>query len=157
MKKPQIKYLKNYHVPHYLVDRISLAFDLFDDHAIVDSTLSMRRNEEVTGIFPGLFLNGKELELQSISLDNVMLTREDYEIRDEGIVVVPPKSPFVLRIRTKINPRENTSLEGLYMAGDTFLTQCEAEGFRRITYFPDRPDVMSRYKIGRASCRERVS
>ena len=147
MKKPQIKYLKNYHVPYYLVDRINLNFDLFDDHAIVDSTLSMRKNEDVSAEFPGLFLNGKELELLSISIDNVMLAREDYEIRDEGMVVSPLTSQFVLRIRTKIYPRENTSLEGLYMAGDTFLTQCEAEGFRRITYFPDRPDVMSRYTV----------
>lgn len=147
MKKPQIKYLKNYHVPYYLVDRINLDFDLFDDHVIVDSTLSMRKNEDVSGSFPGLFLNGKGLELLSISLDNVVLTTDDYEIRDEGIVVSPLTSPFVLRIRTKIHPRENTSLEGLYMAGDTFLTQCEAEGFRRITYFPDRPDVMSRYTV----------
>ncbi len=147
MKKPQIRYLKDYHVPYYLVDRIHLDFDLFDDHAIVDSTLDIRRNEEVQTVFPELFMNGKELELLSITLDGRTLSPGEYEILDEGITVSTPASPFVLRIRTKIFPRENTSLEGLYMADGTFLTQCEAEGFRRITYFPDRPDVMSRYTV----------
>ena len=147
MKKPQIKYLKNYKRPFYLVDHVHLDFDLFDDHVLVHSKLEMRESSDSSTLVPPLFLNGKELELVSISLDSVPLAPENYEVHEEGISLLPGKSPFVLDITTRLHPVENTSLEGLYMADGTFLTQCEAEGFRRITYFPDRPDVMSRYTV----------
>jgi len=147
MKKPRIKYLKDYRPPAYLVDRVNLDIDLFDDHAMVNATLEIRPNEDASDRSPSLFLDGRELELLSIDLDGTPLTSEDYETKEEGILVKPGKKPCVLKLTTRIHPRENTSLEGLYMAGNTFLTQCEAEGFRRITYFPDRPDVMSRYTV----------
>ncbi len=147
MKKPRIKHLKDYRPPSYLVDTIHLAIDLFDSHATVHSTLEIRRNDEVSEPSPSLFLNGKELELLLIEMDGSPLSDGDYEALDEGILVTPRNEVCVLNLTTRIYPEKNTSLEGLYMAGDTFLTQCEAEGFRRITYFPDRPDVMSRYTV----------
>lgn len=145
MSTPQVKYLKDYKPPVYLVDRIHLDVDLHDDHALVRSRMDIRQNPERPEEAPILELDGKDLTLISIKTDNTQLAPETYRKHDQGLSIWSLPQSFVLEIVTRITPRENTSLEGLYMSGDTFMTQCEAEGFRRITYFPDRPDVMSRY------------
>ncbi len=157
MKKPQEKFLKNYKPPVYQVERIDLDVDLYNDHALVRSHLTVKRNKQMdVGDHPPLILDGRELELVSLHLNGVLLSSGEYTIHDETLSLSPVTESFVLDIVTRIRPRENTSLEGLYMAGENFLTQCEAEGFRRITYFPDRPDVMSRYscaiRADKATC-----
>ena len=88
-------------------------------------------------------LNGQELELLSIAVDGKLLTVADYQVGDESITINGVPAAFILEISVRINPAANTALEGLYRSGGMYCTQCEAEGFRRITYYPDRPDVMS--------------
>ncbi|GAB6094558.1 aminopeptidase N [Desulfatiferula olefinivorans] len=145
MKKNLVKYLKHYQPPSYLVDRIHLDVDLYDDHALIGSLMDIRRNPDHGDTGGDLNLDGRDLELIAISLDGQSLGADDYTLRDEVLTLTAPPPCFTLAITTRIRPRNNTALEGLYMAGNTFITQCEAEGFRRITFFPDRPDVMSRF------------
>ncbi|MBU1172583.1 MAG: aminopeptidase N [Proteobacteria bacterium] len=145
MKKPVVKYLRHYQPPFFLVDRIHLDVDLHDDHALVRSRMEVKENPDHPTENKHFDLDGKDLELVSIELDGQPLSDWEYTLHDEGMRIAEVPHHFVLEIVTRIKPRENTSLEGLYMSGETFMTQCEAEGFRRITYFPDRPDVMSRY------------
>ena len=93
-----------------------------------------------------LFLDGESLELVSVELDGELLPDSAYDISEVGLTLKEPKNHFTLKIVNLVNPESNKSLEGLYKSGDMFCTQCEAEGFRRITYFMDRPDVMTVYR-----------
>lgn len=147
MKQPEKKYLKDYRAPSYFIDTIDLQFELFDDHATVKSIMKINRNREVADKTTPVLLDGKALELESVVLDHQTLPLNDYQVKGEILEISNVPDAFTLEISTKIMPQTNTSLEGLYVADDIFLTQCEAEGFRRITYFPDRPDVMSTYKV----------
>ncbi|MGR6874617.1 aminopeptidase N [Pseudomonas sp. HK3] len=145
--EPKAIYLKDYQAPAFDIESTHLNFDLYDDHTLVTSSLKMRRNSNASGA--DLFLNGQELELVSVSINGNTLDAENYDIAEESLIinanVVPAE--FTLSIETKIKPQENTALEGLYRSSGMFCTQCEAEGFRRITYFLDRPDVMSVYEV----------
>ena len=90
-------------------------------------------------------LHGQQLELLALELDGQALGADDYQLDDEQLGVQPRQAEFVLRSTVRIHPESNTALEGLYKSGKMFCTQCEAEGFRKITYYLDRPDVMSRF------------
>ncbi|MCO5141555.1 MAG: aminopeptidase N [Oligoflexia bacterium] len=139
-KNPQPIYLKDYRAPLFAIKSIDLVFDLFEDYTNVSSTLKVERIGEHK---ESLFLNGQSLELTSIKLDgNDSL---NYDSDEKGLFVHDLPKTFTLEIGTKIKPQENLSLEGLYKSGGMFCTQCESEGFRKITYYPDRPDVMSVY------------
>jgi len=92
-----------------------------------------------------LVLDGQDLELLSLTLDEHDLPQERYRVTTEQLIIDDVPATFTLAIQTRIRPQRNTALEGLYKSNGMFCTQCEAEGFRRITYFPDRPDVMSRF------------
>jgi len=139
---PKTIYLKDYTVPPYLVDSVYLDFHLDEEATRVRSRLQMRRNPDA-GVSVPLELDGQELELVSLKLDGQELGPEEYEIGEESLSIAQLPEAFLLEIETRIRPQDNTSLEGLYQSSGNYCTQCEAEGFRKITYYPDRPDVMS--------------
>eukprot|EP01132_Coremiostelium_polycephalum_P016307 gene16307-19616_t len=136
-------YLKDYQAPDYLIDETHLTFELFEDHSLVHAQLVMRRNPERGAGLPPLVLDGQQLELLSVNLADQELTDADYQLSDSHLTVHPTSATFTLDTTVKIHPETNTALEGLYKSGGMFCTQCEAEGFRKITYYLDRPDVMS--------------
>ena len=146
-------YLKNYKPPHYLIETTELDFDLYQDHATVVSRLLFKKNSSLlSDIEDSLILHGQELVLEKLSIDGKQLGEEDYQITGEELVIPSlskilggPNERFVVECRTRIEPQNNTALEGLYKSKTMFCTQCEAEGFRRITYYLDRPDVMSTF------------
>jgi aminopeptidase N len=133
-------YRKNYKSPTFSVRTVSLNFDLYDDHALVRNQMELNRDAEGP-----LVLFGDELELVSIKLNGNSLTKEQYHLKDGNLLLTNCPNEFSLDITTRIRPQENTKLSGLYLAQELFCTQCEAEGFRRITYFFDRPDVLTTY------------
>ena len=141
--QPQTIYLKDYQVPDYLIDHTDLHFSLSDDFTLVRSRLSIRRNPETTQLSAALVLNGQEMELISVSIDGVALDDSVYKVDDESLTVFQVPEACIFECVTKIKPQNNTSLEGLYKSSSMYCTQCEAEGFRKITYYLDRPDVMS--------------
>lgn len=142
-EQPQVIYLKDYQAPEYLIDETHLTFELFEDHSLVHAQLVMRRNPERGAGLPPLVLDGQHLELLSVQLDDQALAAGDYQLDDDSLTVHPKAERFTLDTSVKIHPESNTALEGLYKSGKMFCTQCEAEGFRKITYYLDRPDVMS--------------
>lgn len=139
-------YLKNYTVPDYLIEETHLKFELFDNFTMVHSELHIKRNPaNKSEAFPALVLNGQELELLTVAVDNVVLNSSSYTVDDTSLTLQPNKDQFILKITVRIHPETNTALEGLYKSNKMFCTQCEAEGFRKITYYLDRPDVMSKF------------
>ncbi len=141
MREPQARtiHLKDYTPPAYVVETVELDVDIRDDHAIVKAKLSVRRNGNHE---QPLVLNGDELELVSVSLDG---RPAEHAVTPEALTVRDVPARFVLETVTKICPQKNTKLEGLYATKHGFVTQCEAEGFRRITWYLDRPDVMAKF------------
>ncbi len=144
--KPQTVHLADYTTPPYLVDEVALAFDLDEAYTDVHSTLTVRRAPGTPADRP-LRLDGEDLTLLSLALDGQPLDGDAYTLDDHGLTVTEVPETFTLEIATRLRPQDNTQLQGLYRSGGMFCTQCEAEGFRRITYFPDRPDVMARYTV----------
>ena len=144
-EQPQMIYLKDYQAPEYLIDETHLTFELFEDHSLVHAQLVMRRNPARGAGFPALELDGQQLQLLSVKLDDAELTAADYQLTDSHLILHPSTEHFVVDTSVKIHPESNTALEGLYKSGTMFCTQCEAEGFRKITYYLDRPDVMSKF------------
>ncbi|WP_116364380.1 aminopeptidase N [Parahaliea mediterranea] len=144
--RPSAIYLKDYRPPAFLIERTELAFDLHEDHAIVEATLHLRRN---SGVAPeeALVLHGQDLELQWLALDGRELSAGEYSQSDDGLRIARVPQQFTLSSRTRIRPQDNTSLEGLYKSRTLFCTQCEAEGFRKITWYLDRPDVMAEFDV----------
>src|SRR5579864_5898485 len=145
---PQPTRLADYRPPDFLVETVDLVFDLGEADTRVASHLTLRRNPQAANSRMPLRLDGDELELVAIALDGRALGAADCRREPDGALVLPqvPDS-FALDIATRIVPEHNTALSGLYLSGGNFCTQCEPEGFRRITYFPDRPDVMARYTV----------
>ncbi len=142
---PKETFLADYQVPNYLVDHVALHFDLGRSETQVRSVLSMRRNPAGQG--GDCLLDGEQLTLQSIKLDGRELQGNEYQRSDKALLISAVPEQFELEIETVIHPDQNTALEGLYHSGSLLCTQCEAEGFRRITYYPDRPDVMSVFTV----------
>ena len=140
--QPKETFLNDYQAPAFQVEAVMLDFDLFDSHVIVKSTLSIKK---IKANVQSLQLNGASQELLSIVLDDEVLLADQYEQTNDLLIIHQVPDIFVLTTEVKITPQDNTSLMGLYRSSDNFCTQCEAEGFRKITYFLDRPDVMSRF------------
>ncbi|HCE2190711.1 aminopeptidase N [Vibrio parahaemolyticus] len=136
---PQAKYRKDYQAPSHTITDIDLTFDLYDNDTIVTALSKVVQKGESTT----LELDGEGLELRSVKVNG-----EDWahhEVKEASLVLSDLPAEFELEIITKIDPEANTALEGLYKSGGAFCTQCEAEGFRRITYYLDRPDVLAKY------------
>jgi aminopeptidase N len=144
-EQPKTIYLKDYQVPDYLIDETTLTFELYEDHSLVHAQLVMRRNPQAGAGLPALVLHGQDMELLSLSLNDRALGAADYQLAPGSLTLQPDSASFTLDSTVRIHPETNTALEGLYKSGSMFCTQCEAEGFRKITYYLDRPDVMSSF------------
>ena len=142
---PQTIYLKDYQVPEYLIKTVDLFFKLDEDKTLVTAELQVYKNPESKENSEYLVLAGKDVKLLELSIDGSLLTSNQYEFGEESLKINQVSDQFSLKIITEIEPQNNTALEGLYKSSGMFCTQCEAEGFRRITYFLDQPDVMSIY------------
>jgi aminopeptidase N len=144
-EQPQMIYLKDYQAPEYLIDETHLTFELFDDHSLVHAQLVMRRNPARGSGLPPLVLDGQLLELLSVKLGDAELSAAEYQLTPDHLTLHPQAETFTVDTSVRIHPETNTALEGLYKSSGMFCTQCEAEGFRKITYYLDRPDVMSKF------------
>ena len=145
VEKHKTIHLKDYRPPDYLIETVNLEFDLDEKRTTVKSLFTVVCNhDKCEGIHP-FVLNGKDLVLKSLKLDGRPLAEHEFKIDDHSLTLLPVPNRFVLEIETEINPAANSELSGLYLSGGNFCTQCEAEGFRKITYYPDRPDVMARF------------
>jgi aminopeptidase N len=139
--------LSDYRVSDYLIDHVQLDVSLSRHATLVKARFDMRPNPAGRAAAP-LVLDGDELVLKSIGLDGAPVAPEAYlAAADQLTLYHPPAAPFVLEIETELDPTANLKLMGLYRSGSAYCTQCEAEGFRRITYFLDRPDVLSVYRV----------
>ena len=139
---PQTIYLKDYQKPAYKAQHVDMTFEIFEGRTLVHTKTQYTCNPEDD---TPLFLNGEELKLVSTKLDGKEITPK---LSDKGMTIpCPGKEVFSLEITTEIYPEKNTALEGLYHSGSTYCTQCEAQGFRKITYYQDRPDVMATFKV----------
>lgn len=138
-------YLKDYKVPPFLVDHVNLRFDLTEAHATVKTRMAMRRNPACQNKDNALFLHGVDLALQTLQIDGQNVPETEFCVDGCGLLIPQVPDEFHLETTVIIRPQDNTVLEGLYRSGGMFCTQCEAEGFRRITFFPDRPDVMTTF------------
>ena len=142
--QPPIIYLKDYQVPSHLIEGTYLDIRIDTEKTRVISTLKMRRNPASSDTSNQLKLHGgKLLELVSVSLNGAELSSAEYQLVATDLVLNDCPETFELRTECLIEPQNNTSLEGLYQSGGMFCTQCEAEGFRNITFYLDRPDAMS--------------
>ena len=144
---PRTIFLKDYQPPVYLIEHVELHFDLHETNTLVTSTLSVKLNSNNNQENKTFVLDGQNLELISISVDGNELSKDEYICDQESLSITKIPSQCKVEIKTQINPIENKALEGLYLSSGMYCTQCEAQGFRRITYFPDRPDVMSTYEV----------
>ena len=144
----QIVYLADYRPTDFVLERVDLTFDLHPTETKVEARLIFHRREGTDPKAP-LMLDGDELVLFGLLLDQDEVPAGQYEASPDSLTVrdLPESTPFELTITTVINPEANTQLMGLYRTGGVYCTQCEAEGFRRITYFPDRPDVLAPYTV----------
>ncbi len=139
---PQTIYLKDYTPFGFLVDSVHLTFDLAAHATRVTSRIAFRPNPDATD--RTFFLHGEDLTLIRAAVDGTQITPE---VTDKGLTAAVPDAPFVWEAEVEIDPANNTALEGLYMSNGMYCTQCEAEGFRKITFYPDRPDVMSTFTV----------
>ena len=154
---PQRIYLKDYRPPDYLVETVELDVALDARATRVRSTLTVRRNKAASVGKPPLVLDGEKLKLVSVSMNGVKLSKKAYTLGERSLsLAAVPNDRFTLEIETVCDPKSNTELSGLYLSNGTFCTQCEAEGFRRITFFLDRPDVLSVYTTRLTADRDRT-
>ena len=136
--------LEEYQPPVYLVEEVVLDVDIHDGVTTVTSRLSLKHNPASTVPAGEMRFNGEGLALRALSLDGVALDDGQYEYRDDQLIVRGLPEHCQLTSIVEIKPEKNTALDGPYRSNGMYCTQCEAEGFRRITFFPDRPDVLSR-------------
>ncbi len=138
---------KDYKPPAYLVDTVELNFNLGEQRSTVQNKMRLRRNPESAREENNLHLFGIELKLEEIQLNGCTLDEQEYSLVEDGLNIHAVPDEFELKMTTTLYPQKNTKLMGLYKSAGNFCTQCEAQGFRKITYFPDRPDVLSIYTV----------
>jgi len=150
--EPRTVFLADYTPPGFQIETVQLHFELIPDATVVTARLQLRRTPNTA--HGSLRLDGEQLELLEIAVDGRPLAAEHYRVDAEGLTLLDPPDAFLLETRVRINPAANTALEGLYVSSGNFCTQCEAEGFRKITYYLDRPDVMARFTTTLVADRE---
>ena len=148
-------YLKDYRVSDYLIDTTRLHFDLKDDSTVVTSSLQIRKNPEGNAACQTLVLQGVGLELRNLSINGKDLDKPSYAVDKENLTIHNVPANFTLSCVTSISPEENTSLLGLSQSQGLYCTQCEPQGFRKITYYLDRPDVLSEFTTTVVADKER--
>ena len=141
--QPRTIYRSDYALPPYTIARVDLTFELDPSSTLVRARMELQRQGAIAGA--SLWLDGEGLELRAIALDGQPLVEADYLVEAGGIWLLNPPAQFVLETEVMIHPDQNSALEGLYISSNNFCTQCEAEGFRRISYYLDRPDVMATF------------
>jgi aminopeptidase N len=153
-KQARERFRRDYRQPDFLVEEVDLSFQLEPTATLVRASLRMRRGEDAHGAF--LRLNGEDLELLEVRLDGEVMAPEAYTHDEDGLDLGAVPDAFTLETTVRIDPEGNTQLSGLYRSNGVYCTQCEAEGFRRITFYPDRPDVMAPFRVrieaDRAAC-----
>ncbi|MDF3054780.1 MAG: pepN [Gammaproteobacteria bacterium] len=142
---PQEHRLADYTPSEFLIDAVFLHFDLHETHTRVKTVLKIRRRSSEAKSLSPLVLDGVNLKLINIALDTTPLSPQDFTIDDQSLTVFVVPNAFTLETEVEINPQENKALSGLYLSGKIFCTQCESQGFRRITYFLDRPDILTHF------------
>ncbi len=143
--QPTTIYLQDYRPPQFLITTTVLRFELDETQTRVDARLTIRRNPAAKKADSNIVLHGAQLRLQALAIDDRILVADEYNVDGETLTIYGVPDNFELTSTVTINPRDNTSLEGLYQSRGMYCTQCEAEGFRKITYYLDRPDVMSEF------------
>lgn len=141
-QQPEVKYRKDYQAPAFLIDRVDLVFDVEDESTRVQSRLVVTRNGESAE--RDLKLDGSA-KLLAVLLDGEKLDESRYALAEDVLTVRQVPDSFILEVETELDPAANTSLMGLYASSGNLFTQCEPEGFRKITYYLDRPDVMAKF------------
>ena len=141
--QPSSVYLKDYQPPHFYIDKTTLVVDIREGKTLVTATLALRRN--TANAAENLVLHGRQLTLHSLRIDDRILAEKEYSYDGESLAVFSVGDTFELTSQVEILPEENTALEGLYLSRTMYCTQCEAEGFRRITFYLDRPDVLAEF------------
>ncbi|HEC07801.1 MAG TPA: aminopeptidase N, partial [Thiolapillus brandeum] len=134
---PRTIYLQDYQPPAWITDTVDLEFRLYEQGTRVISRLTLERNPAFSGETDELRLDGEGLKPVWLRLDGSELHGDAYRIDDQGLTLFNPPEYFVLESEVELSPETNTALEGLYRSGSMFCTQCEAEGFRRITWYQD--------------------
>ena len=150
MSKTSLKtiYLKDYTPTPYLIDRVDLDVKLNAEETLITSTLSVKRNPSSTAKRHTLELDGEAIALRGLKINGRPAEAQEFKVGERKLTLhQPPQEPFTLEITNVCSPKANSELSGLYLSNGIYCTQCEAEGFRRITYFLDRPDVLSRYRV----------
>ncbi|MDF3025292.1 MAG: aminopeptidase, partial [Alphaproteobacteria bacterium] len=145
-------YRADYRPTEYKIPKMKLHFDLGEEKTVVTSRLEINRNPDLPNAGGALVLDGEELKLTSLKITENGVTRDmdrsEYQVTDKNLIIKnPPAQPFALDIVTEVNPKTNTELSGLYMAGPILVSQNESRGFRRITYSMDRPDNLAVYDV----------
>jgi len=147
--RPEAKRRLDYRPPAFLVDKVTLEIDLDPLATEVRTTLAYRRNPAAVGDdrFTPLVLDGEQQENVRVELDGRPLGTGEAVVSPTALTLSDAPDSGTIVVRSRIAPEKNVALEGLYVSSGVFCTQCEPEGFRRITYFPDRPDVLARYTV----------
>ena len=156
MNQPKTIFLKDYKPSAFVIDSINLQVDIYDDKTTVHSVLKIQKSQDQKGKASHLELNGENMTLKSLKMNGVILSADRYQLSADKLVLLNvDQNEFELQIENEIDPANNKACEGFYQSGDQFCTQCEPEGFRKITYFIDRPDVMAKFKTRMSSDKKR--
>lgn len=145
-KTHQTVYLKDYQPPLFLIPSVDLHFDLFEEETLLTTKAQFKRNPKSKSEETELFLNGEQVELIEIKRDGKILNESDYTVSDQGLTLMNCPDSFNLETKVRLLPHTNKAFSGLYKTKTVFCTQMEAQGFRRTTYFMDRPDVLAKYR-----------
>ncbi len=149
--KPTEILLSNYEAPFFTIDEVQLSFNLLPNETVVKSRLQLSLNTLLSSSSkPSLVLHGKDMSLLYLAIDGKKLEKHDYRLSSDQLEIpskLIPSNTFEFECHTEINPEDNTALEGLYLSNGIYCTQCEPEGFRKITYYLDRPDVLAKYTV----------
>ncbi|MFU0841517.1 MAG: hypothetical protein ACFWTZ_02655 [Burkholderia sp.] len=143
----QTIYRKDYRAPTHLIKTVHLEFDLDPESTSVINTMHVEPNPERPDATKDLVLNGEELTLVSVAIDGVPADESRYEVGEHSLTIKNVAAPSDITIVNRFSPAKNKALSGIYVSGENLMSQCESEGFRRITYFLDRPDVLARYTV----------